>query len=85
MDREKENALRMLDGCICRLSVTDEKEEAYRMYYFMTVWATQILQHTLHRIEEQDRQKEADVPHVRRTKRKRQGVRHAEGLDGQST
>ncbi len=78
MDKEKENALRMLDGCICRLSVTDEAEEAYRMFHAMTIWATQILRHTLHRIEEQDQQKEqkeADVPHVvRRTKRKRQGV-----------
>ncbi len=75
MDREKENALRMLEGCVCRLSVTDEMEEAYRMYYFMTVWATQILNHTLHRIEEQNKQKEQEEggeTHVRRTKRKRQ-------------
>lgn len=72
---EKENALRMLDGCICRLSVTDEKEEAFRMYYSMTVWAGQILNHTLHRIEEQNKQKEQDEEggevYVRRTKRKR--------------
>lgn len=75
MDREKENTLRMLDGCKCRLSVTDEKEEAFRMYYFITVYAGQILNHTLHRIEEQDRQKEQSEEggeaNVRRTKRKR--------------
>lgn len=59
----------MLDGCICRLSVTDEKEEAFRMYYSMTVWAGQILNHTLQRIEEQNKQKEQDIgciePHRR--------------------
>lgn len=74
MDKDKENALRMLDGCKCRLSVTDEKEEAFRMYYFITVWAGQVLDHTLHRIEEQNKRKEQEEggeAYVRRTKRKR--------------
>lgn len=75
MDREKENALRMLEGCVCRLSVTDEKDEAYRMFNGIMIWAQQVLNHTLHRIEEQNKQKEQDEEggevHVRRTKRKR--------------
>ncbi len=72
MDREKENALRMLEGCVCRLSVTDEKDEAYRMFNGIMIWAQQVLNHTLHRIEEQNKSnEEGGELHVRRTKRKR--------------
>lgn len=71
MDREKENALRMLEGCVCRLSVTDEKDEAYRMFNGITMWAQQILNHTLRRIYDQEHPEEGGESHVRRTKRKR--------------
>ena len=70
MDREKENALRTLEGCVCRLSVTDEQDEAYRMFNGITMWAQQILNHTLRRIYDQEHQ-EGGESHVRRTKRKR--------------
>lgn len=72
MDREKENALRMLEGCVCRLSVTDETDEAYRMFQGITYWATQVLNHTVRRIEDEKEKQEGGVQHVQRTKRKRQ-------------
>ena len=39
---EKENVLRMLDGCICRVCVSDDLEEIIRMVGFANDYITML-------------------------------------------
>ncbi len=52
--RVKRYELDMLDGNIARLSVTDNKDEAYRQFYWVVRRAGVILKMTLDRISEEE-------------------------------
>lgn len=49
---EKENKLRMLDGCICRICVSDEPLEIVRMLGFANDYLAELAQNRMIQIQE---------------------------------
>lgn len=48
---EKENKLRMLDGCICRICVSDEPLEIVRMLGFANDYLAELAQNRMIQIQ----------------------------------
>ncbi len=46
--------VRMLDGCKCRLCVSDDKDEMYRMFFFGVSYLSKLLDLGLNRIKEEN-------------------------------
>lgn len=54
---EKENELRMLDGCICRICVSDNPLEIVRMVGFANSYISMLAQSRMLQLKEGDKQK----------------------------
>lgn len=50
---EKENMLRMLDGCICRICVSDEPLEIVRMQGFASAYIGMLAQNRMLQLKEE--------------------------------
>ena len=55
---KKNNASDMLKGCVCRICVSDDKAEIYRMYYHGTLYLAQLLDLSLEQIEKEGGEEE---------------------------
>ena len=51
---EKEDALRSLDGCICRICVSEDPLEIVRMLGFANDYLAMLAQSRMRQLEEQD-------------------------------
>ena len=51
---EKEDALRSLDGCICRICVSEDPLESVRMVGFANDYVAMLAQSRMMQLEEQD-------------------------------
>lgn len=51
---EKEDVLRSLDGCICRICVSEDPLEIVRMVGFANDYIAMLAQSRMRRLEEQD-------------------------------
>lgn len=51
---EKENALRSLDGCICRICVSEDPLEIVRMVGFANDYIAMLAQSIMMQLEEKD-------------------------------
>lgn len=51
---EKEDALRSLDGCICRICVSEDPLEIVRMLGFANNYLAMLAQSRMKQLEEQD-------------------------------
>lgn len=49
---EKDNMLRMLDGCICRICVSDKPEEIVRMIGFANNYISTLAQNRMNELKE---------------------------------
>lgn len=52
---EKEDTLRMLDGCICRICVSDEAEEIVRMLGFANDYLSMLAYSRMKQIKEEEK------------------------------